>query len=85
MKTIRFYNNKNTIFEKVKIAREELNMSQEELAIELQTYGVSIDQQAISKIERNLRIVTEYELACLCKALKVDEKWLLSYCYDLIK
>ena len=30
-----------------------------------------IDQQMISKIERNARIVTDYELACFCKALKV--------------
>jgi len=85
MKTIKFYDNKNTIYKNLKTIREKLNMSQEELAAQLQTHGVSIDQQAISKIERNTRIVTDYELACLCKILKVDEKWLLSYCYDLIK
>ena len=73
------------IYKNVKIARESLNMSQEELAVQLQTCGVSIDQQAISKIERNLRIVTEYEFACLCKVLGTDEKWLLSYCYELMK
>ena len=84
MKTIRFHGNRNTIYIQLKAAREALNMSQEELAIQLQTFGVSIDQQAISKIERNLRIVTEYEFACLCKVLKVDEKSLLSYCYELI-
>ena len=84
MKTIRFHDNKNTISQKVRTAREGLNMSQEDLARQLQTYGISIDQQAIRKIERNLRIVTEYEFACLCKALKVDEKWMLSYCYDLM-
>jgi len=85
MKTIRFHGNKNTIFRQIKIAREALNMSQEELAAQLQTCGVSIDQQAISKIERNLRIVTEYEFACLCKVLKMEEKNFLSYCYELIK
>lgn len=84
MKTIKFRENKNVIYEKVKIAREKLKMSQDELAIALQTCGVCIDQQAISKIERNLRIVTDYEIVCLCKILKVDEKWLLSYCYDLL-
>ena len=85
MKTIKFHDSKNTIYKNVKVAREALNMSQETLAVQLQTYGISIDQQAISKIERNLRIVTEYEFACLCKALKVSEKWLLSYCYELIE
>lgn len=84
MKTIKFHDNKNVIYEKVKMAREELNMSQSDLAIALQTYGICIDQQAVSKIERNLRIVTDYEFACLCKILKVDEKWLLSYCHELI-
>ena len=85
MKTIKFHGNKNTIYQNVKIARERLNMSQEDLARQLQVCGISIDQQAISKVERNLRIVTEYEFACLCKILKVDEKWMLSYCYELIK
>ena len=84
MKTIKFHDNKNVIYKKVKDTREKLNMSQNDLAIAMQTYGICIDQQAISKIERNLRIVTDYEIVCLCKILKVDEKWLLSYGYDLI-
>lgn len=37
--------------------------------------GVGIDQQAISKIERNARIVTDYELLCLADVfgISVDE------------
>ena len=41
------------------------------MAAKMQTFGINIDQQMISKIERNARIVTDYELACFCKALKV--------------
>ena len=85
MRAIKFHDNKNTIYKNLKEAREAANMSQGDLAYRLQLCGVSINQQAISKIERNLRLVTEYEFACLCKILKVDEKWLLSYCYELIE
>lgn len=85
MKTIKFHDNKNIVSEKVKEAREKANMSQSELAAALQTCGVCIDQQAVSKIERNMRIVTDYELVCLCKVLRVDEKWFLSYCYEVIR
>ena len=34
--------------------------------------NINIDQQMISKIERNNRIVTDYELVCLCRILNVN-------------
>ena len=37
----------------------------------MQTLGVNLDQQMISKIEKNTRIVTDYELICFCQALGV--------------
>ena len=40
----------------------------------MQIMNVNIDQQMISKIENNDRIVTDYELACFCIILKIDEK-----------
>ena len=36
--------------------------------------NVNIDQQMISRIERNLRIVTDYELVCFSRVLGVEEK-----------
>lgn len=78
MKTISFFENKNIISARLRIARERAKLTQELLAKRLQLLGVGIDQQAISKIERNARIVTDYELKCLCKILKVEEKWLLA-------
>lgn len=77
MKTIKFYDKKNIVAERVSSARIAANLSQQELASKLQTLGVSIDQQAISKIERNLRVVTDYEVLCLAEALNVDVKFLL--------
>ena len=76
MKTIKFYDKKNIVAEKVSSARIAASLSQQELASKLQTLGVSIDQQAISKIERNLRVVTDYEVLCLAKALNVDVNFL---------
>lgn len=77
MKTIKFYDKKNIVAERVSSARIAASLSQQELASKLQTLGVSIDQQAISKIERNLRVVTDYEVLCLAKALNVDVNFLL--------
>lgn len=78
MKKIEFYNNKNIISERLKAARKQLNLSQAELAARLQVYNINIDQQMISKIEKNLRQVTDYELACICICLKTTPEWMLS-------
>ena len=40
--------------------------------------GVNIDQQALSRIEHNQRMVTDYELACLCQVLQVSSQDLLA-------
>lgn len=77
MKTIRFGAHKNIIFDRLAQARKEHGLSQGELAAKMQVLGVVIDQQAISKIEHDKRVVTDYELLCFCKALKIELAWLL--------
>ena len=77
MKKIEFYNNKNIISLRLKQARIEKHLSQSELATKLQLHNINIDQQMISKIEKNMRQVTDYELACICKCLGVSPEWLL--------
>ncbi|MBQ6825778.1 MAG: helix-turn-helix transcriptional regulator [Clostridia bacterium] len=79
MKKICFYNNKNIISERLKNLREERGLSQSNLAAKLQTMNVNIDQQMISKIEKNNRQVTDYELACICKCLSVTPNDLLNF------
>lgn len=71
MKKIEFDNNKNVIGRQLKLARIKADLHQDELAAKLQTYGVNLDQQMISKIERNHRLVTDYELGFFCHILKV--------------
>jgi transcriptional regulator with XRE-family HTH domain len=78
MKTIRFEGNKNIVSERVKAQRERMELSQSAVAAKMQLLGVGIDQQAISKIELNARIVTDYELLCLAKILKISTSYLLN-------
>ena len=77
MKQIQFYGNKNIVSEKVKARRIELKLSQADVAAKLQTMNVNIDQQMISKIEKNKRQVTDFEVACLCKCLSIQPNDLL--------
>ena len=84
MKKIEYGNNKNIIFNQLKIARKKSGVSQTELAAKMQTLNVNIDQQMISKIENNMRIVTDYEFASFCKALNIDERALLKDYYTTL-
>ena len=79
MKKICYYDNKNIIAEQLKEIRRKKGLSQSNLAAKLQTMNVNIDQQMISKIEKNSRQVTDYELACICKCLSVTPNDLLNF------
>lgn len=71
MKQIIFNGNKNIISKRLALIRKEKGLSQSDLAAKMQLFNVNIDQQMISKIEKNQRQVTDYELACFCKCLNV--------------
>lgn len=79
MRKIYYYDNKNIISENLKTVREKKGISQSNLAAKLQTMNVNIDQQMISKIEKNKRQVTDYELACICKCLSTTPNDLLRF------
>ena len=72
MKKIQFFDKKNIVSENLRLLRVKHQMSQQDLASKMQTLGVNMDQQMISRIESNDRIVTDYELACLCRIFKVE-------------
>lgn len=82
MNKVIFYDNKNVIHKKLRYYRKKLKITQGQLAARLQTMNINIDQQMISKIERNRRIVTDYELVCLCRALHVPLEDMLSDFYE---
>jgi len=82
MKKIAFDHCKNIISQQVKYYRKQNELTQAQLAARLQTMGVNIDQQMVSKIEHNTRIVTDYELACIAAALRVSPMELLQPFYS---
>ena len=53
-----------------------MRLSQAELAARMQVNGVTIEREAISKIETGDRFVTDYELAVFAKVLNVSLEWL---------
>ena len=85
MKKISFFDNKNMIHDRLRYYRKLRGLSQEQVVARLQTMNVNIDQQALSRIENDRRIVTDYELACLCRVLDVTERELLADFYERLK
>lgn len=84
MKQIIFNGNKNIISKQLAAFRKERKLSQSELAAKMQILNVNIDQQIISKIEKNQRQVTDYELACFCKCLNVKPEEMLKEINDIL-
>ena len=57
--------------ERVRRARERAGLSQEQLAVRLQLDGLELTQKAISRMETGERVVADYELVYLARALEV--------------
>ena len=73
------YNGKaNLIGPLVKEARLRQNLTQEELAIRMQLECIEMSQKTISRIEKQERFVTDYELFIFLKILNLDLTELLS-------
>ena len=69
---------KNLIGARVESARKEQGMKQKELLAQLQVRGVDLNASALSKLEGQLRIVTDIELLAFAEILDVDVMWLLT-------
>lgn len=82
MKKIAYDSNKNVIHARLRYYRNLRGFTQEQVVAKMQVMNVNMDQQMLSKIENNRRIVTDYELACLCRILNVTERELLADFYD---
>lgn len=85
MQKLSYQGTKNIIAMPLRLMRVRKRVTQQELAAQMQVLGVNIDQQAISNIENNRRIVTDYELACFCKALRCTERDLLQEFFDKLR
>ena len=67
---------KNLCFVKIKLARTKKRITQRDLAARLQTQGITIERDSISRIEIGTRFVTDYEFKILAKTLDVSMEWL---------
>lgn len=63
---------------RIREARETQKISQDQSAAMLQIEGLSINQNSISRIETGKRLVADFELVVIAKALNVDITWLVS-------
>ena len=63
--------------ERIRLARLECKYSQQALAAKVQTVGVILEQDAISRIENGARMVQDYELRALASQLGKSTDWLL--------
>lgn len=67
----------NVSGDRVRELRLRARLSQSALAAKMQTEGVIVEQDVISRIERGTRIVTDYELLALTKIFNVSADWLI--------
>lgn len=76
MKIYDFEGSKNISGSRIHQARTTMRLSQADLAARMQVNGVTIEREAISKIETGNRFVTDYELLIFAKVLDVSMEWL---------
>ncbi len=78
MKIYDFDGEKNISGDRIHQARTAMRLSQADLAARMQVNGVTIEREAISKIETGDRFVADYELMVFAKVLNVSIEWLIS-------
>lgn len=78
MKIINLDGRRNVSGERVRQMRTKKRMTQADLAAKVQTTGVILEQDAISRIESGSRMVQDYELLrALAEVLGVTSDWLM--------
>ena len=78
MKIYDYKGRKNLCGERVHEARCRLRLTQADLAARLQSAGVTLERDCVSRIEIGTRFVADYELLMLAKILGVSVEWLLT-------
>lgn len=69
--------NRNLIGARVESARKRKGMKQKELLAQLQVYGVDMNASGLSKLEGQIRYVTDIELVALADILEVSVSYLV--------
>lgn len=69
--------NRNIVGARVEKRRKEIGMKQKDLLTQLQINGIDLNASGLSKLEGQIRSVTDYELIALANVLEVSILWLL--------
>ena len=77
MKIYDYNGKKNICGELLRQARVIQRLRQEDLAAKVQTQGVNMERDSISRIEIGTRFVSDFELKIFAKVLGVSVDWLL--------
>ncbi|MCR5657316.1 MAG: helix-turn-helix transcriptional regulator [Butyrivibrio sp.] len=78
MKIYDFNGKKNVCGSRIKAARKAKKLTQTELAAQLQTQGIILDQISLSRIEVGTRFVADFELKTIANLLDCSIRWLLT-------
>ena len=77
MKIYDYNGKKNICGERLRQARVIQRLRQEDLDAKVQTQGVNMERDSISRIEIGTRFVSDFELKIFAKVLGVSVDWLL--------
>ena len=77
MKIYDYNGKKNICGERVREARQRRRLTQSDLAAQLQTAGIILERDSVSRIEIGTRFVADYELLAIADCLHVSPTWLL--------
>jgi transcriptional regulator with XRE-family HTH domain len=68
-----------TLNHRIKARREHLDISQEQVAARLQTYGINVSRNWVSAVERGRNRVPDDWICALAAALQTDPNALLGW------
>ena len=71
MKIYQYQGRCNVSGRAIRAERERQGLSQEQLAARMQVEGVPLNQNAVSRVETGLRVVSDYELMTFARVLRV--------------
>ena len=77
MRKFEFEGQKNVSGDRIRELRLRARLSQAALAAKMQTEGVIVEQDVISRIESGSRLVTDYELLVLTRIFRTTADWLI--------
>lgn len=69
--------NRNIVGDKISRLRKSKHIKQCEFAAELQRLGMDIGESSLSRLEGQQRLVQDFEIPILARALGVSVQWLL--------